>query len=102
MIRQVCALGSALLLACSSSQDADVDSGADDAVADAPSPSDAGVTDAAPADAGPQIKYVMVIIKENHTFDNYFTGFPGAETTTTAKLSTGKTKTLTVAPSTDL
>ena len=25
-----------------------------------------------------KIKYVLVIVKENHTFDNYFTGFPGA------------------------
>ncbi len=34
-------------------------------------------------DAGPAlptpIKYVVVIVKENHSFDNYFTGFPGAE-----------------------
>lgn len=25
-----------------------------------------------------KIRYVLVIVKENHTFDNYFTGFPGA------------------------
>ena len=25
-----------------------------------------------------KIKYVLVLVKENHTFDNYFTGFPGA------------------------
>jgi len=24
------------------------------------------------------IRYVLVLVKENHTFDNYFTGFPGA------------------------
>jgi phospholipase C len=32
-----------------------------------------------------QIRYVMVIVKENHTFDSYFTGFPGAESSKTAK-----------------
>ena len=25
-----------------------------------------------------KIRYVLIIVKENHTFDNYFTGFPGA------------------------
>jgi phospholipase C len=45
-----------------------------------------------------KIRYVMVLVKENHTFDNYFTGFPGAESTTTAKLSTGKTITRKQAP----
>jgi hypothetical protein len=34
---------------------------------------------------------VLVLVKENHTFDNYFTGFPGAESSMTAKLSTGAT-----------
>jgi len=48
------------------------------------------------------IRYVIVLVKENHTFDNYFTGFPGAATTTTAKLSTGKTITRTAAPSAPL
>lgn len=44
-----------------------------------------------PADSGPPmpIKYVVVIVKENHTFDNYFTGFPGTETSLTAPLSDG-------------
>jgi phospholipase C len=28
------------------------------------------------------IDHVIVIVKENHTFDNYFAGFPGAESTT--------------------
>ncbi len=28
------------------------------------------------------IKHVVVIVKENHTFDNYFGSFPGAEGTT--------------------
>ena len=39
--------------------------------------------DAADADAGypfpTPIKYVVVIVKENHTFDNMFTGFPGTD-----------------------
>ncbi|HTJ42588.1 MAG TPA: alkaline phosphatase family protein [Kofleriaceae bacterium] len=67
----------------------------------------ADVPDAAPdadttPDAGPQlptpIKYVVVIVKENHTFDNYFTGFPGAETTTKATLHDGTVITRPKAP----
>src|SRR5262249_28022454 len=34
-----------------------------------------------------KIKYVMVLVKENHTFDNYFTGFPGATWTKNAKIA---------------
>jgi phospholipase C len=49
-----------------------------------------------------KIRYVIVLVKENHTFDNYFTGFPGAESTTTAKLSSGATITRAVAPSAPL
>ncbi|MBX7101611.1 MAG: hypothetical protein K1X89_28110, partial [Myxococcaceae bacterium] len=53
-------------------------------------------------DAGLQgdggIVYVVVIVKENHTFDNLFTGFPGASTSTTAKLSNGTTITRPFAP----
>src|SRR4051812_36195926 len=45
------------------------------------------------------IRYVLVLVKENHTFDNYFTGFPGAESSATAKLSTGATITRPTAPS---
>ena len=37
------------------------------------------------------IEHVIVIIKENHTFDNYFGSFPGAEGTTTCKLKDGTT-----------
>ena len=44
------------------------------------------------------IRYVIVLVKENHTFDNYFTGFPGASSSTTAKLSTGATYPRPVAP----
>ncbi len=45
-----------------------------------------------------KIRYVLVLVKENHTFDNYFTGFPGAESSKTAKLSDGRTITRTQAP----
>jgi phospholipase C len=38
-----------------------------------------------------KIRYVLVLVKENHTFDNYFTDFPGASSATTGKLSTGDT-----------
>jgi phospholipase C len=40
----------------------------------------------APSDA---IKHVVVVVKENHTFDNYFGSFPGAEGTSTCQLKTG-------------
>lgn len=36
------------------------------------------------------IQHVIVIIKENHTFDNYFGSFPGAEGTSTYMKSTGE------------
>lgn len=45
-----------------------------------------------------KIRYVMVLVKENHTFDNYFTGFPGATSSKTAKLSDGRTITRKAAP----
>jgi phospholipase C len=35
------------------------------------------------------IKHVVVIVKENHTFDNYFGSFPGAEGTSTCQTSRG-------------
>jgi phospholipase C len=35
------------------------------------------------------IDHIVVIVKENHTFDNYFGTFPGAEGTTVAQTSTG-------------
>ena len=62
-------------------------------------PYDGGYFDAGnpdePVDGGPAadiptpIKYIVVFIKENHTFDNYFEGFPGATTSATAKMSNG-------------
>src|SRR5689334_25108024 len=54
------------------------------------------------ADTGPAlptpIKYVVVIVKENHSFDNYFTNFPGAESSMTAKLHDGTVITRAKAP----
>jgi phospholipase C len=46
---------------------------------------DAGSGDGSTASTTYPIKHVVVIVKENHTFDNYFGSFPGAEGTTTAK-----------------
>ena len=43
---------------------------------------DASPHDAPPVDAPPvpiPIKHVVVVVKENHTFDNYFGSFPGAD-----------------------
>ena len=45
-----------------------------------------------------KIRYVLVLVKENHTFDNYFKGFPGATSSATAKLSNGTTITRKQAP----
>jgi phospholipase C len=63
---------------------------------------DGGALPLPSADAGTpiptKIRYVLVLIKENHTFDNYFTGFPGAESAATATLSTGATLTRPTAP----
>src|SRR5262245_57752340 len=44
---------------------------------DAPAVTEAAGDDVADAANPIKIKYVLVIVKENHTFDNYFTGFPG-------------------------
>jgi len=44
---------------------------------------------ARPAKIESPIEHVIVIVKENHTFDNYFGSFPGAEGTTLAQTSTG-------------
>ena len=52
--------------------------------------------------AATPIRYVVVIVKENHTFDNYFMGFPGATSATTGKSSSGATVTRPQAPSHDL
>jgi phospholipase C len=47
------------------------DSGAGDGAGDAGG-------DAGPVSPGSRIKHVVVIVKENHTFDNFFGTFPGA------------------------
>ena len=36
------------------------------------------------------IRHTVFLINENHTFDNYFGTFPGADGTTTGRLSTGQ------------
>ncbi len=40
---------------------------------------------------GNYIKHIVIIVQENHSFDNLFATFPGADGTTTGKMSTGKT-----------
>ena len=42
-----------------------------------------------PPDGKFPIEHIIVVVKENHTFDNYFGSFPGAEGTQTAQTSTG-------------
>ncbi len=59
---------------------------------------DAGKDAATDADAGypfpTPIRYVVVIVKENHTFDNMFTGFPGTDPPpASVKLADGTTVT---------
>ncbi len=72
------------------------DSGAGEAGPDAGS-TDASNADAALPDAAPRptsaypIKHIVVVVKENHTFDNYFGSFPGAEGTTTCTKHDGAT-----------
>jgi phospholipase C len=70
-----------------------VDGGASDSTANADTgrPSDARApTGDGEAGTGPMpIKHVVVVVKENHTFDNYFGTFPGAEGTTQCTTSSG-------------
>jgi phospholipase C len=74
------------LVACGSSDSepspgAGVDGGhgADGGTVDG-APTEDAATEAAPNNGPiPQIKHVIIIVKENHTFDNYFGTFPGAE-----------------------
>ena len=44
------------------------------------------------------IKHIVLIIKENRTFDNYFASYPGADGATHGMTSTGKRVPLTPAP----
>ncbi len=45
-----------------------------------------------------RIKHIVFILKENHTFDNYFGTFPGADGVTSGKIHTGRTVPLGRAP----
>jgi len=80
-----------LLFACGSSPAEPNDGGGgDSSTVDVAQP-DAGNGDGA-SDAAVvpiPIKHVVVVVKENHTFDNYFGSFPGAEGTTTASTARG-------------
>jgi phospholipase C len=85
------------------SSDSGTDSGPTSPTADAggmdaaqPAPDAGGAVDAGPgADSGPSfpfptpIEHVIVVVKENHTFDNFFGSFPNAEGTRYATTSTG-------------
>ena len=42
-----------------------------------------------PVASGFPIDHVFIIFKENHTFDNYFGSYPGANGVMSAKISTG-------------
>ncbi|MBV9717981.1 MAG: hypothetical protein JOZ77_01570 [Candidatus Eremiobacteraeota bacterium] len=44
------------------------------------------------------IRHVVIIVQENRTFDNLFNGFPGADTVSTGKNSSGKTVVLAEVP----
>jgi phospholipase C len=62
--------------ACGGSSDRGVASGDGGSGADAP--------DCPSGTCSTPIRHVVIIVKENHTFDNYFGSFPGAEGTLTA------------------
>jgi len=92
-MRQITCLAFAAFSFCAcGSTPGEVTDGGPDALTDVTNAADA-------ADSSPQkdagytgpipIKHVIVIVKENHTFDNYFGTFPGAEGTTTAVTSSG-------------
>ena len=53
---------------------------------------------AQPPAGASQIKHVIFILKENHTFDNYFGAFPGANGASSGTIHTGATVPLTRAP----
>jgi phospholipase C len=50
-----------------------------------------------PASAA-QIRHIVFILKENHTFDNYFGSLPGVDGAITGRIHTGKTVPLMRAP----
>ncbi len=45
-----------------------------------------------------KIKHVVIVIQENRSFDYLFQGFPGADTASSGKISTGQTVALTEVP----
>ena len=64
-----------------------------------PSDSDAGTADGGDVDGGPgHIDHLIVIVNENHTFDNLFAGFPGANSTSTFTAPGGGTFTAPACP----
>src|SRR5215468_10524273 len=73
------------LIGCSSSARTAPDTGGNPP--DSPQQTDAPTPDGPPA-AIP-IKHVVVVVKENHTFDNYFGSFPGADGISQIQTSTG-------------
>ena len=58
----------------------------------------ASLAEAKPPVGARQIKHVVFILKENHTFDNYFGAFPGADGASTGTIHTGKIVNLGDAP----
>jgi phospholipase C len=69
-------VGICALVACSSAHGTAPYDSATSGDHDAPS---SPLVDAPPAPRKMPIKHVVVIVKENHTFDNYFGSFPGAD-----------------------
>ena len=72
---------------------------------DASGLADSGASDGGPGDsgsavdAGMPIQYVFVLVKENHTFDALFAGYPGANGSLTATLHDGGVINRPLAPS---
>jgi phospholipase C len=95
MLRAMKSMAASLLLffcACgdsSSMNGDDLSSGHDAAADQSPSADATPQPDLAPPPT--PIKHVIVVVKENHTFDNYFGSFPGAEGTTDCHLKDGTT-----------
>ena len=86
----------ALPLACGSSGDVPATDTNDAAAPHTGTSTGTATNTAPPPDAAPPtkpipIKHIVVVVKENHTFDNYFGSFPGAEGTTSCKKSDGTT-----------
>ncbi len=59
-----------------------------------------GTGDVLPSRDVTAIQHTVFIVKENHTFDNYFGTFPGADGATTGITSTGQVVPLTTMPDT--